>query len=124
MKKLSNLLFGSFVLVMFFVFTSRAQDIEKQYEELIKNAPEKIEPITAPFDMPQLKRPVFPNKTFNIKDYGAVEGGTVKNTDAIKKTIAAAEKAGGGKVVIPAGKWLTGAIHLDNNINLYLEGLI
>lgn len=89
-------------------------------ESVLDKAPAQIEPIKAPFKMPQLKRPVFPNKTFNIKDFGAVEGGAVKNTEAIKKTIEAAAKAGGGKVVIPEGKWLTGAIHLDNNINLYL----
>jgi len=33
--------------------------------------PEAIAPIKAPFDMPQLKRPVFPDKTFSIEDYGA-----------------------------------------------------
>ena len=89
--------------------------------DVLSKAPEKIQPIRAPFKMPQLKRPVFSKRVFNIKNYGAIEGGTVKNTEAIKKTIEAAEKAGGGKVVIPEGKWLTGPIHLDNNINLYVS---
>ncbi len=88
---------------------------------ITSQAPHEIAPIRAPFDMPQFKRPVFPDRTFDIRDYGAVEGGKVKNTTAIKKAIAAANKAGGGKVLIPAGKWLTGAIHLKSNVNLHLD---
>jgi polygalacturonase len=83
-------------------------------------APDRIAPIHAPFAMPQPTRPAFPDRTFDIKNYGAVEGGQVKNTDAIRKTIAAAEQAGGGTVLVPEGKWLTGPIHLDDNINLHL----
>ncbi len=67
-----------------------------------------------------LCRPSIPDREFDIRDFGAVEGGTVKNTQAIRQAISAAAKAGGGHVVIPAGKWLTGAIHLDNNIDLHL----
>ncbi len=79
-----------------------------------------IEPINAPFVMPQLVRPSIPDREFDIRDFGAVEGGSVKNTQAIRQAISAAAKAGGGHVVIPPGKWLTGAIHLDNNIDLHL----
>jgi len=82
---------------------------------------EAIAPIYAPFAMPQLVRPVFPARTFNIRDYGAVEGGVVKNTDAFAKAIDACSKLGGGKVVVPAGRWLTGPIHLKSNIDLHLE---
>lgn len=65
--------------------------------------------------------PVFPDKTFNIKDYGATEGGNEKVTEAIKSAIEDCANNGGGKVVIPAGKWLTGPIHLKSNINLHIE---
>ena len=82
--------------------------------------PQEIAPFGAPFSMPQLSRPVFPDWSFDIRDFGAVEGGRVKNTDAIRKAFEAANKVGGGTIIIPAGKWLTGAIHLDNNINLHL----
>jgi hypothetical protein len=34
--------------------------------------PAEIEPITAPFQMPQLQKPQFPDKTFIITDYGAI----------------------------------------------------
>ena len=72
--------------------------------------------------MPQLARPQFPAKDFNIRNFGAVEGGKVINSDAIRKTIETASNAGGGRVVIPNGRWLTGAIHLLDNVNLYVSG--
>jgi polygalacturonase/outer membrane protein assembly factor BamB len=83
-------------------------------------APATIAPINAPFDMPQLQRPLFPNRTFNIADYGAKGDGTTNNTAAFRKAIEACHKAGGGKVLVPAGKWLTGAIHLKSNVNLHM----
>ena len=80
----------------------------------------EIPPIVAPFEMPQLKRPDIPQRQFDIRDFGAQEGGVVKNTLAFRSAIEQAVKSGGGTVLVPAGKWLTGAIHLDNNINLRL----
>jgi len=60
-------------------------------------------------------------KEFNIKEFGAIPGGKVKNTDIFKKVIAKAASQGGGTILIPKGKWLTGPIHLDDNITLYLD---
>ena len=84
--------------------------------------PEEIAPVNAPFDMPDLTRPHFPDNTFNIKDYGAETGtdSKDKNTEAIHKAIEVAHKAGGGKVIIPEGEWWTGPIHLMSNINLHI----
>ena len=84
------------------------------------NAPEHIQPIESPFPMPQLQRPVFQDKQFIISDYGAIPGGEAKNTEAIAKAILSCSQAGGGRVVIPAGKWLTGAVHLKSNVNLHI----
>lgn len=90
-----------------------------------ENVPEEIEPINAPFAMPQLKRPAIPDQEFNIEKYGAKKGDNSKNvdinTEAIHKAIEAAHKKGGGKVVIPGGEWWTGPIHLMSNINLYVD---
>ncbi|MCX6874017.1 MAG: glycoside hydrolase family 28 protein [Verrucomicrobia bacterium] len=86
--------------------------------------PASAVPITAlqaPFDMPQLQRPVFPDRSFNLTDYGAKADGTTKNTEAFRKAITACNAAGGGTVVVPRGKWLTGAVHLKSNVNLQLE---
>ncbi|MDC6365927.1 MULTISPECIES: glycoside hydrolase family 28 protein [Flavobacteriaceae] len=65
--------------------------------------------------------PTFPDKTFNITDFGAIADGVTNNSEAIKKAIENCHKAGGGKVNVPAGKFLTGSIHLKSNVNLHLE---
>jgi polygalacturonase len=100
-----------------------SEESELPLEERIRRTPAGgvIEPIHAPFSMPQLKRPVFPGRTFSIADYGAKSGGKTKNTKAFAKAIKACNKAGGGKVFVPAGKWLTGPIHLKSNVHLYLS---
>src|SRR5262249_227958 len=43
-----------------------------------------------------------------------------KNTAAFAKAIEACAAAGGGRVVVPEGRWLTGPIHLRSNIELFL----
>ena len=70
--------------------------------------PDKIAPINAPFPMSPLKRPVFPDRSFNITDYGAKGDGTTKNTEPFRNAIAACNAAGGGRVIVPAGQWFTG----------------
>ena len=57
----------------------------------------------------------------NVMDFGAVPDGISLNTAAIQKAIDAAAAAGGGQVVIPAGKFLTGTLRLRDNIDLHLE---
>lgn len=64
--------------------------------------------------------PIFPDRDFDITRFGAVEGGTVKGTGAFAAAIAACSEAGGGRVVVPAGKFLTGPIHLRSNVELHL----
>jgi polygalacturonase len=81
---------------------------------------EAIAPIQAPFEMPQLTRPAIPNRVVSIADHGAVGDGTAKNTEAFAAAIAAAAEAGGGRVLVPEGKWFTGPIHLKSNIDLHL----
>ena len=63
---------------------------------------------------------MIPEATFNVTNYGAVGDGKTMNTAAIQKTIAAASAAGGGMVLIPAGKFLTGPFTLASSINLHL----
>jgi polygalacturonase len=69
----------------------------------------------------QIKAPVFPDKDFSIVNYGAKGDGTTDCTDAFKKAIDACNNAGGGRVVVPDGDFLTGAIHLKSNVNLFLS---
>jgi polygalacturonase len=57
---------------------------------------------------------------YNIKDYGAKGDGTTMNTIAIQNAIDECHQNGGGVVVVPAGKYLSGPFYLKSNINLYL----
>ena len=65
--------------------------------------------------------PVIPTNTFNITKYGGVGDGKTLNTVAIQKTIDTAAAAGGGIVLIPEGKFLTGPFTLASSINLHLD---
>lgn len=84
----------------------------------ITQVPSEIARIEAPFDMPQLERPEIPDRTFDIRDYGASPGDDA--TDAIHRTIESAHAAGGGRVLIPAGTWHARPIHLMSNIDLHV----
>ncbi len=68
-----------------------------------------------------IKEPVFLDKTFNIIDFGAKADGITDNTNAFQKAILECFENGGGKVFVPAGKYVSGAIHLKSNVNLHLE---
>lgn len=59
-------------------------------------------------------------KTFNICDYGA-KCSDIPQTKEIQSAIDAAFLAGGGRVVVPCGMFLTGGIRIRSNIELYLE---
>jgi polygalacturonase len=65
--------------------------------------------------------PAFPDRAIAITDFGARDGAAQDATAAIAKAIAACSAAGGGRVVVPAGRFLTGPIHLRNNVNLHLD---
>jgi len=88
--------------------TSRAQNLETY----IANAP---------FKMPVVTVPQFPDRTFTITDFGAIGNGKTLNTAAFASAIDACAKAGGGRVIVPAGTWLTGPIQFQSNIDLHVE---
>jgi len=62
-----------------------------------------------------------PVSLFSVKDYGAVADGRAKDTQAIQKAIDAANKAGGGTVYFPPGKYLSGTLVLKSYVTLHLE---
>ena len=69
-----------------------------------------------------IRKVEFPDKRFDITKYGAsLKATPAKNQKAINKAIEACSKAGGGKVIIPAGVWKTGAIRLRSHVNLVVE---
>ncbi len=67
-----------------------------------------------------VRRPRFPRRFFPITSYGAVGDGTTDCTGAFRDAIAACSRRG-GHVIVPAGTFFTGAIHLLSNVNLHLE---
>jgi polygalacturonase len=59
-------------------------------------------------------------KIFNIIDYGAKPDGVTNNSSNIQKAIDDASTRGGGTVLVPAGKFVTGVIYLKSNVALNL----
>jgi polygalacturonase len=84
--------------------------------------------VQAPFAMAPIREFIFPDREFPITQYGARADADAADTSAVNagtaafaRAIAACHEAGGGRVVVPAGTWVTGAIHLKSNVNLYLS---
>lgn len=73
-----------------------------------------------PAILSRIKAPTFPNRDLKITDFGALADGKADNTEAIRKAIEACNKAGGGRVVVAGGVFLTGAVHLKSNVNLHI----
>lgn len=65
--------------------------------------------------------PTLSAADLNIMQYGAAGDGQTLNTRAIQATIDACSKSGGGKVIFPAGKFLSGTVVLKDNVTLQLE---
>ena len=81
--------------------------------------PDAIEPVKAPFPMPQFKKPVFPSLSIDISSRGAKQRTTA--TAQIQAAIDEVSKQGGGTVIVPKGEWHTGRISLKSNVNLRIE---
>ena len=71
----------------------------------------------------QIKKTSFPDRVYNIKDFGAKEGnnGEILCHEAINLAILTCSQTGGGTVLVPPGEFLTGPITLKSNVNLHLE---
>ncbi|SMC90087.1 glycoside hydrolase family 28 protein [Moheibacter sediminis] len=114
MKKLINIAFVTFLAMNSFIAcTSKinavssepSSEIDKKFEEL-KNS---------------IVVPTFPDKKFNVLDFGAIADETTDNTKAFADAIDKCNSEGGGIVIVPKGKYFTGPIHLKSNVNFHLE---
>lgn len=65
--------------------------------------------------------PRIPDRTFSLAAFGAVGDGRTLNTRAFREAIAAVEKAGGGRLVVPTGVFRTLPVALCSNLDLHLE---
>jgi polygalacturonase len=107
-------LYLAFITVVSLCLTANAQT----------KSPLSIDPTyfkDLPFEMSPVSLPAFPDYSVNILDFGAKGDGLYDNTKAINDAIDKVSKRGGGSVIIPAGIWITGPIHLLDNVNLYTE---
>ena len=64
----------------------------------------------------RIKPPAIPRRDFVVKAKSGTDA-----TNAIRNAVNAASKAGGGRVVVPAGTYETGPIHLKSRIELHVS---
>jgi polygalacturonase len=69
----------------------------------------------------RIAAPRFPSRSVQLTSFGAVGDGKTDCSTAFAAAIAQVSKTGGGSVVVPAGRFLTGAIHLKSNVNLHVS---
>jgi polygalacturonase len=65
--------------------------------------------------------PAFPARDFPVTEHGAAGDGVRDCTSAFQRAIQACHTAGGGRVVVPPGRFLTAAIHLKSSVNLHVR---
>ena len=68
----------------------------------------------------RIRLPNIPRRAFPITRFGAVGDGVTDCTNAIAAAVAAAVAVGGGRVLIPEGTFLTGAVRLKSHVGLHL----
>jgi polygalacturonase len=68
----------------------------------------------------RIRPPKFPARIFPLTKFGAAGDGRTDCSEAFAKAISACHDAGGGRVIVPKGDFLTGPIHLKSNVDLHL----
>jgi DNA sulfur modification protein DndE len=104
--------FTALFLLLFSVAGAKSQVIDKDLNYFYQKSP---------FAMPVVKEPSFRTATYSIVNFGAIADGKTLNTAAIQQAIIKCNQEGGGKVIIPAGTWLSAPIELLSNVNLVVE---
>ena len=94
------------IIFLFIPCAAMANAWDTQYKQIEKN----------------IRQPEFKDKSYNITDFGAsTKAKAADNQKAINKAIATCSKNGGGRVVIPEGTFITGAITMLSKVNLHIE---
>ena len=103
---MKKLLFG-FILTFCVSVSLFAQPWEKEYPKLVES----------------IKMPALLNdRVVYINDFGARRDASARdNQTAINNAIKVCNERGGGRVIVPAGEWKTGAVTLLSRVNLVLE---
>jgi polygalacturonase len=100
--------------------------VQGSAKEIVDSLLVGFDPAPDPWDevpkiLSRIKAPVFPDRAFEITRFGAIADNKTDCTEAIQKAVAACNRAGGGRVVVPKGEFLTGAIQLKSNVNLHVS---
>ena len=74
-----------------------------------------------PFEMSRISLPSIPARSVSLTDFGGIGDGSTLNTEAFARAIDALAEQGGGRLVVPAGIWLTGPIGMKSHIDLHVE---
>lgn len=98
--------FSVIILLVANIFSGRGETI---------TAPE------SPFGFEPLSIYEFPLKDFPITRFGAKKGNAEATQKAFAKAMEACNKAGGGRVVVPPGEWVTGPVAFKSNCNLHIS---
>lgn len=58
---------------------------------------------------------------YNVRDFGALGDGVTMDTAALQQTVDTCHENGGGRVLLPPGRYLTASLQLHSNLDLHLE---
>jgi hypothetical protein len=99
-----KILFSTLILAIIFSCNNKREEVS------VVNHWSKMQQI-----IDSISVPAFSDKVFSVMDYGSVADGVFDNTKSFEDAIKACSKNGGGKVLIPKGKYFSGPIHLEDN---------
>lgn len=74
-----------------------------------------------PHILARISAPRFPNREWNVQKFGAVGDNKTDCSSAFREAIDACHLAGGGRVIVPEGEYVTGAIRLLSGVNLHVN---
>ncbi len=97
-----------FILLAAVALCAQAQNPYDKYYTELPCAVEHVQPV------------VFPDYTVTLTDFGAVGDGVTDNTEAFANALKHLKKQGGGHLLVPDGKWLTGPVKMVSNVDLHL----
>ena len=96
--------------LMLFSIIVLAQNPYDKYYTNLPCAVEHVQPV------------IIPDYTVTLTDFGAVGDGANDNTIAFANALKHLKEQGGGHLIVPDGRWLTGPIQLISNLDLHLSG--
>ncbi len=98
--------------IAIFAVTAPNAQAKTDFSTYYKNLPLNLQPVT---------EPTIPGYTVSLPDFGGVNDGVTKNTEAFAKAMSHLAQKGGGHLVVPEGIWYTGPISFESNVDLHLD---